>query len=59
MPIKWTTQLAGVDDDTISRDYELTRVGREPVRDMIMARLAKEPIFVKDKDAALNMLSSR
>jgi len=51
--------LAGVDDDTISRDYELTRVGREPVRDMIMARLAKEPIFVKDKDAALNMLSSR
>ncbi|TDL29822.1 hypothetical protein BD410DRAFT_758941 [Rickenella mellea] len=51
--------LAGVDDDTIARDYELTRVGREPMREKIMARLAKEPIFAENKDAAMNMFSSR
>jgi len=51
--------LAGVDDEAISRDYELTRIGREPFREKIMKRLAQEPIFAKDKSAALNMLSSR
>ena len=52
-------QIAGVDDDAIAYDYELTRVGREPIRDRIMKRLAQEPIFAANKDAALNMLSSR
>ncbi|KAI5120677.1 hypothetical protein M0805_006966 [Coniferiporia weirii] len=51
--------LAGVDDEVIAGDYELTRIGREPVRDMILKRLAKEPIFAENKDAALNMLTSR
>ncbi|KAH8118680.1 protein-tyrosine phosphatase-like protein [Phellopilus nigrolimitatus] len=51
--------LAGVDDKAIASDYELTRVGREQVRNKILKRLAKEPIFAKNKDAALNMLTSR
>ena len=52
-------QLAGVDDDTIAEDYALTRVGREPVRPMIMARLAKVPLFASNHEKALNMLTSR
>jgi len=43
----------------VSRDYALTRVGREPAREMIMARLAKEPIFASNNDAALNMFTCR
>ena len=52
-------QLAGVDPEVIAYDYELTRIGREPIRDRIMKRLLQEPIFAANKDAALNMLSSR
>ncbi|GJE84293.1 tyrosine-protein phosphatase [Phanerochaete sordida] len=52
-------KLAGVDDDTIAEDYALTRVGREPARETVMARLAKMPLFASDSEAALNMLSSR
>ncbi|KAL5530050.1 hypothetical protein ACEPAF_6307 [Sanghuangporus sanghuang] len=51
--------LAGVDDEIIADDYELTRIGREPVRTKILQRLSKEPIFAENKDAALNMLTSR
>ncbi|THH11937.1 hypothetical protein EW145_g314 [Phellinidium pouzarii] len=51
--------LAGVNDDVIASDYELTRIGREPARTLILKRLAKEPIFAENKDAALNMLTSR
>jgi hypothetical protein len=43
----------------VSRDYALTRVGREPAREMIMARLAKEPLFASNNDAALNMFTCR
>ena len=43
----------------MSRDYALTRVGREPAREMIMARLAKEPLFASNNDAALNMFTCR
>ncbi|KAI0638416.1 protein-tyrosine phosphatase-like protein [Trametes polyzona] len=52
-------KLAGVDDDTIARDYALTRVGREPAREMIMKRLSKVPFFATNTEAALNMFSSR
>jgi len=51
--------LAGVDDETIAVDYELTRIGREPDREKVLKRLAQEPIFADNKDAALNMLTSR
>ncbi|EJD01490.1 uncharacterized protein FOMMEDRAFT_21865 [Fomitiporia mediterranea MF3/22] len=51
--------LAGVNDEVIADDYELTRVGREPTRAKILQRLSKEPIFAKNKEAALNMLTSR
>ena len=51
--------MAGVDDDTIAEDYALTRIGREPVRAMIMARLAKVPLFASNHEKALNMLTSR
>ncbi|KAI0057609.1 hypothetical protein BV25DRAFT_1831060 [Artomyces pyxidatus] len=51
--------LAGADHAAIADDYALTRVGREPIRDVIMQRLDKEPIFASNKEAALNMLSSR
>ena len=54
-----SVKLAGVDDEIIAEDYELTRVGREPVRERILQRLSKEPIFASNKDAALNMLTSR
>ncbi|GBE79887.1 protein-tyrosine phosphatase-like protein [Sparassis latifolia] len=52
-------KLAGVVDQTIAEDYALTRVGREPDRPMVMARLAKIPFFASDRSKALNMLSSR
>lgn len=48
-----------MDDETIANDYELTQIGREPLRDVVMARLAKEPLFAKDKSAALNMLTAK
>lgn len=46
-------------DETIAVDYELTRIGREPDREKVLKRLAQEPIFADNKDAALNMLTSR
>ena len=52
-------KLAGVDDETIAEDYALTRVGREPARATVMARLAKVPLFASNHEAALNMLTSR
>jgi len=52
-------KLAGVKDELIADDYSLSRVGREPVRAMVMARLSKEPLFASDNQAALNMLTSR
>ncbi|KAJ3574782.1 hypothetical protein NP233_g1538 [Leucocoprinus birnbaumii] len=52
-------KLAGVDDETIAKDYSLTRVGREPAREMIMARLSKEPLFQSNNEAALNMFTCR
>jgi len=52
-------KLAGVDDQTIAEDYALTRVGREPAREKIMARLREEPLFASNNEAALNMFSCR
>ncbi|KAF8969321.1 protein-tyrosine phosphatase-like protein [Flammula alnicola] len=52
-------KLAGVEDEAISKDYALTRVGREPAREMIMARLSKEPLFASNNEAALNMFTCR
>jgi hypothetical protein len=52
-------QLAGVPDEEISKDYALTRVGREPAREMIMTRLSKEPLFASNNEAALNMFTCR
>ncbi|KAK7470339.1 hypothetical protein VKT23_001768 [Stygiomarasmius scandens] len=52
-------KLAGVDDADIAQDYALTRVGREPARAMIMERLAKEPLFASNSEAALNMFTCR
>jgi hypothetical protein len=58
-PFNWVHQLAGVDDQTIAEDYALTRVGREPAREKIMARLRDEPLFASNNGAALNMFSCR
>ncbi|KIY49482.1 hypothetical protein FISHEDRAFT_41583 [Fistulina hepatica ATCC 64428] len=52
-------KLAGVDNDTIAHEYSLTRVGREPDREKIMQRLAQEPVFVRNNEAALNMFTCR
>lgn len=52
-------QLAGVADEDIAHDYALTRIGREPAREMIMARLSKEPLFASNNEAALNMFTCR
>ncbi|KDQ64425.1 hypothetical protein JAAARDRAFT_28056 [Jaapia argillacea MUCL 33604] len=52
-------KLAGVHDGTIAEEYALTRVGREPARKFVMARLAKVPFFAKNTEAALNMLTCR
>ena len=43
----------------MSWEYALSRVGREPAREMIMARLVKEPLFASNNDAALNMFTCR
>jgi hypothetical protein len=53
------TQLAGASTDAISADYALTRIGRAPMRPLILSRLAREPLFASDPTAAHNMLSSR
>jgi len=52
-------ELAGVADDLIAEDYALTRVGREPARQMVMARLAQVPMFASNTEAALNMFTCR
>jgi len=52
-------KLAGVDDNAIAEDYALTRVGREQNRQIIMARLSKEPLFASNNEAALNMFTCR
>nr|GAT44388.1 predicted protein [Mycena chlorophos] len=52
-------KLAGVDNEAIARDYELTRIGREPARAMIIERLSKEPLFAANSEAALNMFTCR
>ncbi|KAI0258590.1 protein-tyrosine phosphatase-like protein [Gloeopeniophorella convolvens] len=51
--------IAGVPSNTISADYALTRIGREPMRPTVLSRLAREPLFASDPAAAHNMLSSR
>lgn len=51
--------MAGVSDRDIAEDYSLTRVGREPAREKVMARLTKEPLFASNNEAALNMFTSR
>jgi len=52
-------KLSDVDDDTISNDYALTRVGREPCRQLVLSRLSKEPLFAANREAALVMLTCR
>ncbi|KAG6910995.1 hypothetical protein DXG01_006049 [Tephrocybe rancida] len=52
-------KLAGVNNTVIAEDYALTRVGREPAREKIMARLSKEPLFASNNEAALNMFTCR
>ncbi|OCH88331.1 hypothetical protein OBBRIDRAFT_758450 [Obba rivulosa] len=52
-------KLAGVDNESIAEDYGLTRIGREPARQKVMARLAKVPLFATNTEAARNMFSSR
>ncbi|KAJ7284058.1 protein-tyrosine phosphatase-like protein [Mycena rebaudengoi] len=52
-------KLAGVDNEAISNDYALTRIGREPARAMIMERLSREPLFAASNEAALNMFTCR
>lgn len=51
--------MADVDDEAVADDYALTRVGREPAREMVMARLSKEPLFASNTEAALNMFTCR
>ncbi|KAH9983573.1 tyrosine phosphatase family-domain-containing protein [Russula compacta] len=51
--------LVGASSDAISADYALTRIGRAPMRPLILSRLAREPLFASDPTAAHNMLSSR
>lgn len=52
-------KLAGVSDEDVAHDYALSRVGREPARDIIMARLSQEPLFASNNEAALNMFTCR
>ncbi|TFY64488.1 hypothetical protein EVJ58_g2596 [Rhodofomes roseus] len=52
-------KVAGVNDDAIAEDYALTRVGREPARQMVMARLSQMPMFATNSEAALNMFTCR
>ncbi|KAJ8507374.1 hypothetical protein ONZ45_g10244 [Pleurotus djamor] len=53
------SQILDHDNEAIAKDYALTRVGREPARPLIMARLAKEPLFATNSEAALNMFTCR
>jgi len=52
-------ELAGVSHEAIAEDYALTRIGREPSREKIMARLSQEPLFASNNEAALNMFTCR
>lgn len=58
-PPTFHLQLAGADDKAIAEDYALTRVGREQNRQIIIARLSKEPLFASNNEAALNMFTCR
>ena len=49
----------GASNEAIEQDYALTRVGREQNRQLIMARLSKEPLFASNSEAALNMFTCR
>ena len=49
----------GVDDQTIAEDYALTRIGREPLRERVLYRLRKEPLFTSNHNALLNMFACR
>ncbi|KAJ7591611.1 protein-tyrosine phosphatase-like protein [Mycena floridula] len=52
-------KLVGCRDEDIADDYALTRVGREPARALIMARLSQEAMFASNNEAALNMFTCR
>jgi len=52
-------KLVDAPEEAIAKDYALTRVGREPSREKIMARLSKEPLFATNNEAALNMFTCR
>ncbi|KAF7981692.1 hypothetical protein HWV62_32256 [Athelia sp. TMB] len=52
-------KLIDAPEEAIAKDYALTRVGREPSREKIMARLSKEPLFAVNNEAALNMFTCR
>jgi hypothetical protein len=54
-----TLQLAGVHDNCIAIDYSLTRIGREAVREKILAQLRREPMFSEDNQRLLNMFQCR
>lgn len=51
--------IAGADDATIAREYELTEQGLLPMRPIIIEFLMKEPDLQDDREAALRMISSR
>lgn len=51
--------LAGVEDDRIAEEYELTELGLAPMRPMIVEHLLQDPALAGDREGALRMVGAR
>ena len=51
--------LAGVDDNTISKEYALTEVGLGPLKEIMMNHLLEEGSLGGDRGKAEKMISAR
>lgn len=52
-------KCAGIDDETIAREYELTEKGLEPMRELIIAHLLETPSLKGSREAAIRMIGSK
>lgn len=51
--------LAGVDDDHVAREYELTDLGLLPLRPMIRDHLVNEPALKDNEEGTMNMIGAK
>lgn len=52
-------KLAGVDDETIAREYEYTEIGLGPLKEIMINHLLETPSLQGNRATALRMVSSK